>query len=222
MDVGLVFIIVWLGLADSLNPVTIAVAALLAATERPVRRLAGFVAGIFSVYLLGGLVLTLGPGELLDTWSRGSSEGGTVRHVVLLVVGLAAIGFGGWLFVHRDAGREKLPDLAIGPRSAFGLGAGMTLVDLPTAFPYFAAIAAIVGRDVGDLSAIALLVVFNLMYVVPILLMLVAAVALQERAAPALVRVRDSVARWSPLVLSVVTLLVGIALVADSVRGLSG
>ena len=93
LDAGFILIIAWLGLFDPSTRVTIAVAAVLAATDRPVRRLAGFVAGIFSVYLLGGLVLTLGPGELLDTLSHGPG-GATLRHVVLLVVGVAAIGFG--------------------------------------------------------------------------------------------------------------------------------
>jgi hypothetical protein len=43
--------------ADSINPVTIAVAVYLSATPDPVRRLAGFAVGVFVVYLREGLCL---------------------------------------------------------------------------------------------------------------------------------------------------------------------
>jgi cytochrome c biogenesis protein CcdA len=219
LDAGFTLFIAGLGLFDSLNPVTVAVGALLATTNRPARRLGGFVIGIFSVYLFGGLVLTLGPGELLDAVSPGPAAI-TLRDVVLLVVGVAAIGFGAWVLVEREAGRRRLPDLAIGSGSAFALGAAMTFVDLPTAFPYFAAIAAIVAEDVGALSATALLLLFNLMYVAPILLMLAAASVLQDRAAPAIGRTRDLVSHWAPVLLSVLSLGVGIALTVVGGRGL--
>jgi cytochrome c biogenesis protein CcdA len=219
VDVGFVLLIAGLGLFDSLNPVTIAVGTVMATTERPVRRLAGFVAGIFCVYLLGGLVLTLGPGELLDAATSGS-EASTLRDVVLLLVGVGAIGFGSWMLAHREVGRSRIPELAIRPRSAFALGAAMTFVDLPTAFPYFAAIAAIVARDVGALNATILLVLFNLMYVVPILLMLAAAGALHKRAAPAIGRARAVVSHWAPVLLALVSLAAGLVLTVAGVGGL--
>ena len=55
-----------LAIVDSLNPVTILVAVYLGSTREPRRRLTGFVIGVFSVYLVGGLVLVLGSGELSD------------------------------------------------------------------------------------------------------------------------------------------------------------
>ena len=42
-----------IGLADSINPVTIAVALYLASTPRPVGRLANFAAGVFALYAAG-------------------------------------------------------------------------------------------------------------------------------------------------------------------------
>ena len=49
------------GLADSLNPATIAVAAVLATGRRPVPRLLMYTLGTGVTYFLGGLVLVLGP-----------------------------------------------------------------------------------------------------------------------------------------------------------------
>jgi cytochrome c biogenesis protein CcdA len=213
-------IIAGLGLVDSLNPATITVGAILAATEHPVRRLAGYAAGIFCVYLLGGLVLTLGPAELLRTALHGPGAT-TARDIVFIVVGLVAIGFAVWVFVHRDTDRLKDREFKIKPGSAFLLGAGITAVDIPTAFPYFGAIAAMVARDVSTSSKVGLLVLFNLMYILPILVVLGAAAVLHERARPFMARVREFVVRWSPILLSLLTLGVGIALTVDGVKGLA-
>jgi cytochrome c biogenesis protein CcdA len=212
-------IIAGLGLVDSLNPATITVGAILAATEHPVHRLAGYAAGIFSVYLAGGLVLTLGPAELLRTALHGP-DATTPRNIVFLVVGLVAIGFAVWVFANRNTDRLKSREFKIKPGSAFVLGAGITAVDLPTAFPYFGAIAAMVARDLSTSSEIALLVLFNLMYVLPILVILGASAVLHERAQPFMARVREFVVRWSPILLSVLTLAVGIALTVAGLRGL--
>ena len=54
-----------LGLADSLNPVTILIAVYLGAGADPVRRLSAFAVGVFAAYFLGGVALMLGPAELL-------------------------------------------------------------------------------------------------------------------------------------------------------------
>ena len=52
------------------------------------------------------------------------------------------------------------------------LGASITAVELPTAFPYFAAIAAIVGSGVGPFRQLFLLVVFNVCFVLPLLVII--------------------------------------------------
>ena len=51
--------------------------------------------------------------------------------------------------------------------SSWVLGASITAVELPTAFPYFAAIAAIVGANVGPVRAVSLLFLFNVCFVLP-------------------------------------------------------
>ena len=48
------------------------------------------------------------------------------------------------------------------------LGASITAVELPTAFPYFAAIAAILGAGLGPVRDLVLLLVFNLCFVLPL------------------------------------------------------
>ena len=217
LSVAFVALIAGMGLVDSLNPATIAVGVVLGTTERPLLRLSGYAAGIFAVYFLGGLILTLGPSELIRTAT--SHPEGIGFDIALVVVGLVALGFAAWVFVHRrDA--AKVPDVKMRPGSALALGAGMTAVDLPTAFPYFAAVVAIVGEDLSAPVEIALLVLFNVMYVAPIVLIAVVAVALGERAERPLLRIRAFVTRWSPVLLVVLSVAVGVVALVAGVKGL--
>src|SRR4051812_49957527 len=61
----LIFPIFLFGLADSLNPATIAVAVVLATGRRPVPRLLLYTLGTGVTYFLGGLLLVLGPAGVL-------------------------------------------------------------------------------------------------------------------------------------------------------------
>jgi len=217
LSVGFALFIAGLGLVDSLNPATIAVAVVLGTTERPLWRLTGYAAGIFAVYFIGGLVLTLGPSQLIRTATNHPS--GVGFDIALVVGGVIAVAFAAWVWVHRRD-EAKLPDVKLQPGSALVLGAGITAVDLPTAFPYFAAIVAILGEDVSVPWEIALLVLFNLMYVAPIIVIAVVAVVLGDRAEAPLLKLRAFVTRWSPILLVVLSVAVGVAALFSGIRGL--
>ena len=53
------------------------------------------------------------------------------------------------------------------------LGATITAIELPTAFPYFAAIAAVVGSGVGVGRQLFLIVLFNVCFVLPLVAIVV-------------------------------------------------
>lgn len=209
-----------LALADSVNPVTVAVAVYLSATPDPVRRLAGFAAGVFVVYLAGGAVLVLGPGELLRTAVDGVQSRGF--HVASIALGAVIIAAAGVIWVRRGqfAGRELSASVPR-PGSALALGAVVTAVDLPTAFPYFAAIAAIVGSDAGLVGQLALLVMFNALYVLPVCGILLLRLLTGERSAALLARASRLIERFAPFVLVALALAVGVGLVVRGASGLS-
>jgi hypothetical protein len=58
-------VVISVGLADSLNPSTVGPALYLATIRKRVWRVTQFTIGVFSVDLVVGLVLTIGPGRLL-------------------------------------------------------------------------------------------------------------------------------------------------------------
>jgi cytochrome c biogenesis protein CcdA len=210
-----------LAIADSINPITIAIAIYLVSTPSPRRRLASYAIGVFSVYLAGGLLFVLGPGELLRIAAAGSRT--RSFYAASLVIGSLVIVVGAVLWARRERwSRLRLPEWALRTKSSFALGAAVTAFDLPTAFPYFAAIGAIVSSDLTLPGQVLLLVVFNALYVLPLIAVLIAHSLFGERAETHLARARDVIERLSPVVLTVLTIGAGIALVIRGANGLAG
>lgn len=210
--------ILLLGLADSLNPVTIAVAVLLATGARPVPRLLAYTLGTGLTYYAGGLVLTLGPAVLLRTLIH--RHPGDETYIAELVIGVGALVVAAWLATrHPESVAQRVPtDLR--PSRSLLLGAGITVVDLPTALMYFGAIAIVVAADIGTVERVVLLAVFNVAYVAPLLAITVTVAALGHRADPALRRARTLVERYSHLLLSGLTAASGVYLIVIAIQGL--
>src|SRR5205807_677385 len=93
----------------------------------------------------------------------------SVRYGIELGVGVALVIAAALLWRHRERLAENaLPRRDPEGRSGVLLGATITALELPTAFPYFAAIAAIVGSGLDPARQIILLVLFNVCFVLPL------------------------------------------------------
>ena len=150
--IRLIGLVVSIGIADSLNPTTIAPALYLAAGDHAKRQVAQFTAAVFGVYLLGGLIIALGPGELL--LSLVPRPGRHLGYVLETVAGGAMLVAAAVLWGYRKRlARSEVPEINPHGRSSAILGATITAVELPTAFPYFAAIAAVVGANVASCAS---------------------------------------------------------------------
>jgi cytochrome c biogenesis protein CcdA len=205
----LIGIVVSIGLADSLNPSTIAPALYLATGDRARRRVAEFTIGVFLVYFIGGLAIALGPGQLILSLVPRPSH--RVTHLIEIGVGVAMIGAAALLWRHRtDLARRDPPALDPNSKSTVLLGATITVVELPTAFPYFAAIAAIVAADVHPLKAILLILLFNACFLLPLLAIVATLTFAGDRAQRMLASGRDFLQQRWPVVLA------GLALVAGA------
>jgi cytochrome c biogenesis protein CcdA len=220
----LIGIVISIGLADSLNPTTLAPALVLATGERARGRhdVSRFLLGVFAVYLLGGLLIALGPGELiLDLLPKPSPRTGEILEIVAGAVLLAA---GGLLWRHRALLAEKQ---LVAPgeskrRPGLILGATITAVELPTAFPYFAAIAAIVGSGQSITRQVLLLVLYNVCFVAPIVGIYATLTLAGDRADVYLARARGLLQKHWPMLLAVVALIAGAFTIFLGATGLVG
>jgi cytochrome c biogenesis protein CcdA len=196
------------GLADSLNPSTVGPALYLATLEERVWRVTQFTIGVFSVSLVGGLVLTIGPGRLL--LGLVPHPQGAVRHVIELVAGvvLLIVAIALWMG-RRSLARRELPGGTGGGRSALVAGASIAAIELPTAAPYFAVIAGIVASSASIPQEIGLLVLYNVAFVLPLLAIIVLILLAGHRADPWLQNGGAWLQRRWPVVLASLLMFVG-------------
>ena len=168
----LIGLVVSIGIADSLNPSTVAPALYLAGSEHARIRVLEFTVAVFVVYFLGGLAIALGPGQLLLSLVPHPSR--HLSYVLEIVAGVAMLTAAAFLWGYRDRlnARELKAQSRFSSGSSALLGATITAVELPTAFPYFAAIAAIVGSGYDVVRQTVLLVLFNLCFIAPLLAIL--------------------------------------------------
>jgi cytochrome c biogenesis protein CcdA len=190
--IALILLVVSVGLADAVNPSTLAPAFLIVTGADAVRRLARFTLGVFLVSLAGGVALVLGPGQLLLNALPHPEP--HEKAIVQLVGGLilVALAVGLWLGRHKLGERLNASESANGDKGAFALGAGIMAVELPTALPYFAAIAAIVAAHVHLAAQLALVLLYNVVFVSPLL----ALIAARRFAGESMSAKLDSIGDW--------------------------
>jgi cytochrome c biogenesis protein CcdA len=216
---ALVALVVSVGIVDSLNPSTVGPALYLATAPHGARRLAGFTAGVLAVGLAGGLVLTLGPGQaILSAVPRPER---TARHVIELVLGGVALllALGLWLRRSDVARRFSGGGARAGAGSSFLVGAAIMAVELPTAFPYFAVITAIVSSGRRVSAQIALLGLFNLTFIAPVLAILVFRAFAGEEGRRRLDTLHDRIDRYVAIAVPAAIAAIGVVLVAVGSAG---
>jgi cytochrome c biogenesis protein CcdA len=218
---GALLVVAGIAAVDSLNPTTIGPALLLAVSEHPIPRILQFAAGFFLVNLVGGLLLVLGPGQLL--LSLVPQLSGHAKHLLEVGGGVALLILAGVLWFGR---RRLISSKAEEPRppsgSSFAVGAGIALAELPTALPYIAAIAAIDAAPVSVPEQILLVVVFNVIFIAPVV-----GIAIAIGVSPGLrADVIEPFRRWLvgnwPRLIAVLLAIAGVVLLAVGISGLRG
>jgi cytochrome c biogenesis protein CcdA len=221
---ALAVLVATIGLADSLNPSTLGPALVIATGEGAATRLMAFTAGVFGVSLAAGLLLVLGPGQvLLGALPHPSPK---AKHIAQVAGGVLLIGLGvaAWLGrrrLARDLTSDRDGRTGAGVLSALGLGAGIMAVEIPTAVPYFAAIAAILGAHVGATTQVILVGIYNVAFVLPLLLVIAIRAWAGREAADALERTRRWLGRRAGAILASVLGVAGAALLGLGIAGLA-
>lgn len=210
-----------IGLADSMNPSTIAPGLYLAMGERARNGLIQFTLGVFAVNFVGGAVIALGPGEAL--LALVPKPGHTARYIAETVAGAVVLVAAVVLWRRRKSlARRELPSPSPNGKSALWLGITIGAIELPTAFPYFAVIAAVVGSGFGPVRQLIPLALYNLAFVLPLIVMIVILFVAPDRAATILMGSRDWLQRHWPTLLAGLALIAGLFVITLGITGLTG
>lgn len=216
---------------DSLNPSAIAEQMLLQAMVKNKRHIWFFILGIGGANLAMGLAIYYGVAAWVSILlSR------LVNAYPLYVYGVAAgagvmlLAAGIWLIVktgrsrtgngggeHEDAGGAKAP-VRLSPLSLFIMGVAFCAVELTSALPYFGFLALLASYHPAFPLALAFMLIYTFMYVLPLILLYFGYNKLQGTAAvKKLERILDKVASY---IVPAVVSLAGIVLVYYSAASL--
>ena len=189
---------------DSLNPSLIVAAVYLALGDHPVRKTLVFTITAFIVTLAGGLAIAVGLGDLILSLLPKLSH--TAKWDVITAVGIIVMCGGAVVWWRRESLAESAPppsrEQPSGGGSPILLGAGIAGVELFTAFPYFAAIAMVLGASVSGPEKLFLLVLYNLVYVLPLVGVVVVRGFMGEKGAELLVPVSNWIQLHWPAVVA--------------------
>lgn len=167
-----------LALVDSINPSAIVVTLYLLSSRRVPAQVVVYVAAIFVTYLTLGVVMMSGLDALLPALRPLAS--GRLGIVVQSLIGLAMLVY----VVTAPATASSAPRLD--PRATTYvalalLGVTVTAMELPTAVPYFGAIALLTAAGLPTAQWLPLLAAYNTIFVLPPVLLLMGHIVCGQR-----------------------------------------
>jgi threonine/homoserine/homoserine lactone efflux protein len=199
-------------LSDVVNPVLFAFMVYAAGSSRPVLSSSAMLLGHSLAYFIGGLVLISG----LEMISARLANPQTIDFVIEFVLGAVLL----WLALRtrKDTGKrpeEETPEFS--PWDAFKFGAIVNVIGLPFAVPYFAAIDQFLKSDLNTGGVVLALLAYNLLYVLPFLMIPLLSAIMGENSKPLLAKINAFMERISDILMPLMLGLVGLALLADSI-----
>ena len=158
-----------LALVDSINPSAIVVTLYLLSRERVLAQVVVYVTAIFLTYLTLGVMMMSGIEALLQSlWTTG---GGRLGLIAQGLVGLAMLVYAIRAPTTATSAPRAEPSASTYTALAL-LGVTVTAMELPTAVPYFGAIAVLTAADLPMARWLPLLVIYNAIFVLPPVLLL--------------------------------------------------
>lgn len=221
--------IITLALIDSLNPSTIAAQIFLLALKKPISRVISFILGTFVMYTAFGFIIVFILGEPIKGFFY---ELGSTDYLILLAIGIALIAVGtilGWKRYIGKEGRSKsegyvkkamAPMMAmlktLNPVHTFFFGMASTAFDLPTSAFYFVALASLLEAGVGPFETTSLLILYNLLYILPLIVILLIYMIARDRSGPFMNRINKLIGEWSGRLVISILICIGVILVVFS------
>lgn len=215
--------LVALAALDSLNPTATAIQVYLLSTPKPIVRSVLFILGVFLAYWTAGLLIVLGFGKVITTLmsSAGSFLSNPIIYVLQFIIGAVMLAVGWTLNTANEQKAVKHPK-NLKPTYTFLLGLCVTIWEFPTALPYLAALERVIQARLDLLSIMSVLGLYNVVFVLPLVILLGIYIVFQESAAGQLNAINRSINKFAPKILRVVLICLGAVLIFDCIAYLFG
>lgn len=160
-----------LALVDSINPSALLVTGLiltLAPQGQKISAICSYVAGVYAANFVFGLVLLLGLHTLVT--ALGDALDSKFSYMVQAVLGGIMLA---WALFSKPSSSQhnRFIPKGFSFKLLFSLGVGVTLAEAITAFPYFGAIGLLQRADLALPIVVAILAVYNIIFVLPPLIL---------------------------------------------------
>jgi uncharacterized membrane protein len=203
---------------DSLNPTAVALQIYLLSTPQPVARSISFILGVLLAYWTAGLFIILGLGQLLSTAIAAVDFAKYEPHLygIQLLLGVVLLVVGFTLKTSTQPDRNKILKKLTAERT-FLLGLAVTIWEFTTALPYLAALEQISRAKLDLVALISVLGLYNSIFVLPLIILLGIYLRFHQQSDGLLQRINRAIALWSPRILRVLLMAIGLVLVVDSI-----
>ncbi len=201
-------------LIDSANPLNIATHIYLLGTPKPVLRVCTFLIGIYVTYFIIGTCIAFFLYDFVDDFFRNPQ---LIDYIFGSIIGLILIGFGLYTFhkERRKVHHEKKP-FSLKPMGTFFLGTLITIANLPTVFPYLAAIDQMLKEDLELFEILSAIWWYNVLYISPLLVLFVIYLILRRKSEHLLIITKDFVDKWGGRAMAVLFMGLGVYLLVDT------
>ncbi len=221
--VDLLLVLAPIALLDSTSiiPLTIVLLVMLLGGPSPLLRSAALLGGVFVTCVICGVLVLFGLQSVFDVinayalriWQHPKTE----ELIFQVLIGLVLVVFGVRIARARERSAENGPPAAMTAGRAFLAGAALTIVGLPGAVPYLAAIDLILRSDLRTSQAIFAIVFYNVVVVLPLAVIVLSQLMVGERSKPLIEGVRRFLDRWGQRVVVSLLLVLGALLAIDGI-----
>lgn len=153
-----------LAIVDSINPSAIVVTLYLLTRKRATPQAAVYIAAIFVTYFALGAAMMSGAAALLPSLTKLGD--GRVGLIAEGIIGLAML-----IYAFKAPPTAGAAPAAAPRQSTYAalalLGVTVTIMELPTAVPYFGAIAVLTSAELTPAGWVPLLLIYNAIFVLP-------------------------------------------------------
>jgi cytochrome c biogenesis protein CcdA len=224
----LLLVLIPISLFDSTSmiPLCVIPLAVILKGNRPLAGAWSFLCGIFLVYAGGGLLLLFGLDAVFDLLAakieRWWTQPNSPELFLQIAIGVVMFAFAWKIARARERSAETSEPESLSPHQGFMIGAGLTLVGLPGAFPYIGAIDQILRADPGFVRSILALLFYNLVVLLPLVALVIIRFVFPAHSETVFQWVGSVADRWGHRIVVTALALLGAVLVVDGVGWLRG
>jgi len=185
-----------------------------------------FITGKFVPLFLFGLLFAIGLDTAFDRFTATAQgawrDPGALFVSLQLIIGAAMLALGYHLTRASDQRPDGKPTAGMTPMRVFSFVAGATLIGLPGALFYFAAIDQVLRADLSVTDIVKAILFYNVIYLSPLILIVLLRRLFGPRADPLFRALTKFFKRWGKRLMSFGLYFLGAILVADAVGWFTG